>query len=378
MIHAPEDIMCYAVQGDRPMWKNTNVTAKEIRQVFRLSPCLICVLAKKRKEDSWNRALKHWIKVHNDLPRSADRYSPNAIIDNMHQVDARYQYRFAYGDIVCYPLTEKERRWKFDTKNELGFYLGDKKGMKGGCHVYQPYWHKILTRGDVHRIRISEFELMEWYGKRAHVRQSGLSWGLVEEAMLDLLKDKPYMHASAPRPATEDPEQDSDDSAGEDDGSGDMEQQEQPPEPEHAEQQPNVWHHNPNTIVLPVETRPIEELRAGARRTSTRERKRPASFIEESYQDGETVWEEDGELVRGIHVIEQLNAHMETDDNDNEARIASIYRTLTIHDPEILSVPEEDEENISTHAEKFEVAIRKEVTDLIETTGTLTPLSRQE
>ena len=143
-------------------------------------------------------------------------------MDNTHQVDARYQYRFAYGDIVCYPLTEKERRWKFDTKNELGFYLGDKKGMKGGCHVYQPYWHKILTRGDVHRIRISEFELMEWYGKRAHVRQSGLSWGLVEEAMLDLLKDKPYMHASAPRPATEGSEQDSDDSdsAGEDDGSG--------------------------------------------------------------------------------------------------------------------------------------------------------------
>ena len=84
------------------------------------------------RADSWNRALKHWIKVHNDLPRSADRYSPNAIMDNTHQVDARYQYRFAYGDIVCYPLTEKERRWKFDTKNELGFYLGDKKGMKGG------------------------------------------------------------------------------------------------------------------------------------------------------------------------------------------------------------------------------------------------------
>jgi len=37
-------------------------------------------------------------------------------------------------------------------------------------------------------------------------------------------------------------------------------------------------------------------------------------------------------------MVEQLNAHMETDDNDNEARIASLYRTLTIHDPEILSV----------------------------------------
>ena len=75
-------------------------------------------------------------------------------MDNDHQVDAKYQYRF----IVCYPLSEKERRHKFDTKNERGLDLGDKQGMKGGCHVYQPYWHRIITRGDVHRIKKSEVE----------------------------------------------------------------------------------------------------------------------------------------------------------------------------------------------------------------------------
>ena len=70
--------------------------------------------------DSWNRALKHWIKVHNDPPRSANQYSPNAIMDNDHQVDAKYQYRFPFGDIVCYPLSEKkECRYKFDTKNDI-------------------------------------------------------------------------------------------------------------------------------------------------------------------------------------------------------------------------------------------------------------------
>jgi hypothetical protein len=61
---------------------------------------------------------------------------------------------------------------------------------------------------------------------------------------------------------------------------------------------------------------------------------------------------------------------MQTDDNDNEAIIASLYRILTIH------------ENISTRdalrapdAEQFKVAIIKEVNDLIETTKTLTPVS---
>jgi hypothetical protein len=92
------------------------------------------------RADSWNRALKHWIKVYNDLPRSANQYLLNAIMDNDHQVDAKYQYRFAFGDIVCYPLSEKNELGlylgdKFDAKNELGLYLGDKQGMKGGCHV---------------------------------------------------------------------------------------------------------------------------------------------------------------------------------------------------------------------------------------------------
>ena len=65
-------------------------------------------------------------------------------------------YREGLEDIVCYPLAEKERRWKFDTKNEMGFYLGDKKGMKGTSPT--------TTRSLPHRVRISEIELMEWYG----------------------------------------------------------------------------------------------------------------------------------------------------------------------------------------------------------------------
>jgi hypothetical protein len=159
---------------------------------------------------------------------------------------------------------------------------------------------------------------------------------LVEEAIVDLLKDKPYMNASAPRPPVEDTDDPSDDSDREDT------RQVQPPTPDQPEQL------HPNRIVLPVETRPIEELQAGARRSSTRERKRPASYIEESYSEGEFVWEENGELVTGVNVLEQLNTHMETDENDNEARIASQYRMLTMHDPEFLTIPEADDENIST------------------------------
>ena len=125
------------------------------------------------------RALKQWIKVHNDLPRSTNQNSPNAIMNNDHQIDAKYQYRSAFGDVVSYnPLSE----------TELWLFLRDKQGIKGRRHVYQLlYWHRIITIGDVHRITV--VELMECNGKRAYVRQSGLEWGYVESAMLDLLKD---------------------------------------------------------------------------------------------------------------------------------------------------------------------------------------------
>ena len=60
---------------------------------------------------------------------------------------------------------------------------------------------------------------------------------------------------------------------------------------------------------------------------------------------------------------------------------------LTMHDPEILSVPEDDEnnENISTRdalkapdAKQFKEAIRKEVWDLMKGTGTLAPVSSEK
>ena len=52
MGHAPEDVMCMAVEPKKrkPLWRNTKVTAKEFHTVFQWEPFFICVLAKRRKE----------------------------------------------------------------------------------------------------------------------------------------------------------------------------------------------------------------------------------------------------------------------------------------------------------------------------------------
>ena len=87
----------------------------------------------------------------------------------------------------------------------------------------------------------------------------------------------------------------------------------------------------------------------GAARRSTPHVQLQTNINNESYSEGETTWEENGELVRGINIIKQINAHIQSDDNDNEARIASLYRMLTMRDSEILSsVPEDEETNGNT------------------------------
>ena len=69
-----------------------------------------------------------------------------------------------------------------------------------------------------------------------------------------------------------------------------------------------------------------------------------------------TTWEKNRELVLGINIIEQINAHIQTDDNDNEACILSIYHMLTMHDPENISTRDALK---APDAEQFKEAIRR-------------------
>ena len=88
------------------------------------------------------------------------------------------------------PLQDHERLWKFDVKNDIGFYLGDEDRIKGGNLVYLPYTHSILTRGNSHRILISDQQLLQWYSRGRDIRHSPLPYCIVKTAVLDLLSDR--------------------------------------------------------------------------------------------------------------------------------------------------------------------------------------------
>jgi hypothetical protein len=68
MGHAPEDVMCMAVEpkNGKPLWRNTKVTFKEIHTVFQWEPCLICVLAKRRKEGMKKKNKRRKLRLSED------------------------------------------------------------------------------------------------------------------------------------------------------------------------------------------------------------------------------------------------------------------------------------------------------------------------
>ena len=88
------------------------------------------------------------------------------MIDDSLSIDAHHQYRFAFGDLLCFsPLQDHERLWKFDVKNDIGFYMGDEdSSVKGdGSVIYMPYSHTFLTpRGNGYRVLISDVQLLQW------------------------------------------------------------------------------------------------------------------------------------------------------------------------------------------------------------------------
>ena len=80
--------------------------------------------------------------------------------------------------------------WKFDVKNDIGFYSGDEDSTKGGSLVYMPYTHSFLVRGNGHRVLISDLQLLQWYSRRRDIRRNPLPYGTVKDAIMDLLANR--------------------------------------------------------------------------------------------------------------------------------------------------------------------------------------------
>ena len=68
--------------------------------------------------------------------------------------------------------------------------MGDEDRVEGGSVVYMPYTHNFLTRGNGHRILISDIQLLQWCSQRRDIRPNPLPYSIVTEAGMDLLANR--------------------------------------------------------------------------------------------------------------------------------------------------------------------------------------------
>jgi hypothetical protein len=62
--------------------------------------------------------------------------------------------------------------------------------VKGGSVIYMPYSHSFLTRGNGHRVLISDVQLLQCYSQRRDIRRNPLPYSIVHNAIMDLLANR--------------------------------------------------------------------------------------------------------------------------------------------------------------------------------------------
>lgn len=114
------------------------------------------------RKDQRGTAARHWSFVHNPFPNYRSNLSPHFRMTG-ENVDARHQYKFAFGDLVIHSISKEMRVWKCDPRNDIGVYVGDQPGMKDAGYVYHLHTHDIKPRGALQKIHVSDYQLLHWF-----------------------------------------------------------------------------------------------------------------------------------------------------------------------------------------------------------------------
>ncbi len=100
----------------------------------------------------WLFAAFHWVDVHNRTPNESSRLkSPWELITG-EALSVANQFMFKFGEPVCVPIVEPEKQWRFDSKNDIGIYVGQPEETVYSGRVYFPWTGKVLVRGSLSKI----------------------------------------------------------------------------------------------------------------------------------------------------------------------------------------------------------------------------------
>ena len=128
------------------------------------------------KQWMWTYAVR-WIEhTENATPNSiTGKDSPIHMITG-EVVNFANTNAFVFGEIVAVGIRKEARVWKFDTKREIGVYLGQPDGYVDGHLIFFPYDQSVLVRGDVMSLRILDEQMAQFYMTRWRMTQQKLAY----------------------------------------------------------------------------------------------------------------------------------------------------------------------------------------------------------
>ena len=158
------------------------------------------------RKDKWDLALFHYITLRNrtwnvNCARFGNR-TPHHIMTGL-STDLSREFKFVFGDLVAVHVPDEVKAWKFDTRNQLGIYVGEDDATKGGHLVYWPYSQAVTPRDTLTKLEITDAQFLHYFSKLINAKTKTLPYKSIEIAVEDFKDAVDYRDVTAPITAQE-------------------------------------------------------------------------------------------------------------------------------------------------------------------------------
>jgi hypothetical protein len=134
----------------------------------------------------WSYAYLHFINTRNSTPNIHTAPATPLFLATGERTDAASTFLYAFGQPLCYPLQPNEKFIKFDTRNDIGYYVGQPTSSVHACLIYCPYSHAVKCRTGASPIAATAIDIDRWRGLREHVSSRERSHAHLRQFMEDI------------------------------------------------------------------------------------------------------------------------------------------------------------------------------------------------
>ena len=151
-----------ARQSSVPYQHHQNIVERHVQTLVKAIATLLHA-ALLLKPWMWTYACWWLMNTRNNTPNKlTNGDTPNHIVTKK-TVNFANTYNFTFGEMVAVGIKKEHRIWQYDTKRELGVYLGQPDGYVDGHLIYFPYDQSVLVRGDVMSLNLPDEQMAQFY-----------------------------------------------------------------------------------------------------------------------------------------------------------------------------------------------------------------------